>query len=122
MIKIYKYGEVAPEEIFARPESTVNVEEVVADIIADVRKNGDRALKAYCEKFDGAKLKDLEVSAEEIEAAFGIVEPEFIDILKEAADNIRAFHQKQVRNSFVISEKRPDSTCPAAPRPTPLRS
>ncbi len=105
MIKIYKYGEVAPEEIFARPESTVNVEAVVADIIADVRQNGDRALKAYCEKFDGAKLEDLEVSAEEIEAAFGIVEPEFIDILKEAADNIRAFHQKQVRNSFVISEK-----------------
>ena len=105
MIKIYKYGEVANEDIFARPESTVNVEAVVADIIADVRQNGDRALKAYCEKFDGAKLEDLEVSAEEIEAAFGIVEPEFIDILKEAADNIRAFHQKQVRNSFVISEK-----------------
>ena len=105
MIKIYKYGEVANEDIFARPESTVNVEEVVADIIADVRRNGDRALKAYCEKFDGAKLEDLEVSPEEIEAAFGIVEPEFIDILNEAADNIRAFHQKQVRNSFVMSEK-----------------
>ena len=105
MIKIYKYGEVANEDIFARPESTVNVEEVVADIIADVRKNGDRALKAYCEKFDGARLEDLEVSPEEIDAAFGIVEPEFIDILNEAADNIRAFHQKQVRNSFVMSEK-----------------
>ena len=59
MIKIYKYGEVANEDIFARPESTVNVEEVVANIIADVRRNGDRALKAYCEKFDVARLEDL---------------------------------------------------------------
>ncbi|MBQ3390584.1 MAG: histidinol dehydrogenase [Firmicutes bacterium] len=105
MIKIFKYGEVASEDIFARAESTVNVEEVVTAIIDDVKQNGDKALKAYCEKFDGATLDSLEVTPEEIDAAFGIVEPEFIEILKEAAENIREYHKRQVRNSFVMSEK-----------------
>lgn len=105
MIKIYNYGEVSNDEIFARENIAANVEQVVADIIADVRRNGDAALKAYCEKFDKAKLESLEVSAEEIDEAFTAVEPEFLDILKEAAGNIRAFHTKQVRNSFIISEK-----------------
>lgn len=105
MIKIYNYGEVSNDEIFARENIAANVEQAVADIIADVRRNGDAALKAYCEKFDKAKLESLEVSAEEIDEAFTAVEPEFLDILKEAAGNIRAFHTKQVRNSFIISEK-----------------
>ena len=59
MIRILKYGEVANDEIFARTESAVNVEGVVADIIADVRKNGDAALYKYCEKFDGANIKEI---------------------------------------------------------------
>ncbi len=105
MIKIYKYGEVSNGEIFARDNIESNVEGVVSDIISGVRANGDRALFEYCEKFDKAKLTSLEVSAEEIDEAFAAVEPEFIEILKEACENIRAFHGRQVRNSFVISEK-----------------
>ena len=105
MIKIYKYGEVSNDEIFARDNIASNVEGVVTEIIANVRHNGDAALKAYCEKFDKAKLDSLEVSAEEIEEAFASVEPEFLEILKEAAANIRSFHSKQVRNSFIINEK-----------------
>lgn len=105
MIIIYKYGEVSNDQIFARENIAANVEGVVADIISDVRINGDAALKAYCEKFDKAKLNSLEVSSEEIEEAFAAVEQDFLDILREAADNIRAFHTKQVRNSFIISEK-----------------
>ncbi len=105
MIKIYNYGQVSNEEIFARENIAANVEAVVADIIADVRKNGDKALKIYCEKFDQAKLDTLEVSEEEIREALTAVEPEFLEILKEAADNIRAFHSRQVRNSFIINEK-----------------
>ena len=56
MIKILKYGEVKAEEIFARAESAANVEEIVADIIYNVRKNGDKALFEYCEKFDKVAL------------------------------------------------------------------
>jgi len=105
MIRIYKYGEVENSEIFARENIAANVEAVVAEIIGDVRCNGDAALKKYCAKFDGANLDVLEVSGEEIQQAMEQVEPEFLQILREAAANIRQFHSKQVRNSFVISEK-----------------
>ena len=105
MIQILKYGEVPAAEVFARTEPTVNVEAVVADIIANVRSNGDKALLEYCERFDKAKLTALQVTAEEIEEAVASVEPEFLEILKKAAANIQKFHQRQVRNSFVISEE-----------------
>ena len=105
MIRIYKYGEVANSEIFSRGESKSGVEEIVSEIIASVVKRGDAALFEYCEKFDKAKLDSLEVTKEEIEEAFAAVDAEFIAIIEEAAENIRAFHKRQVRNSFVISEK-----------------
>ena len=105
MIKILKYGQVANKDIFARVEPKVNVEQIVADIIADVRENGDAALYKYCEKFDGAKLESLRVTSEEIAEAMEMVEPKFIEVLKQAAANIRKFHQKQVRNSFIINDE-----------------
>ncbi|MBP5749787.1 MAG: histidinol dehydrogenase, partial [Firmicutes bacterium] len=105
MIRIMKIGEVSPEEIFARVSPETDVQAVVSDIIADVRENGDKALYAYAKKFDKADLKSLQVSADELEEAFGSVEPEFLDVLKEAAENIRAFHSRQVRNSFIINDK-----------------
>ena len=105
MIKIMKYGQEPNSKVFARVTPTVNVEAVVADIIADVRSNGDKAVLAYNLKFDGCQLDSLLVSETEIEEAFASVEPEFLSILEQAAENIRAFHSKQVRNSFVIAEK-----------------
>ena len=104
MIRILKYGEVAMEDIFARVEPAVNVEDIVAEIIADVRKNGDKALLAYCEKFDKCRLESLQVTQQEIDEAVVAVEPEFLEILRKAAENIRAFHEKQVRNSFVMTK------------------
>ena len=105
MIKIYKYGEVSNDEIFARGNIESNVEDIVSHIIATVRADGDKALFSYCEKFDRAKLSSLEVTAQEIDEAFSAVDSQFVEILKEAAENIRTFHSRQVRNSFVISEK-----------------
>ena len=105
MIKIFKYGEVANEDIFARTSPTVNVEEIVTDIIKNVRERGDEALFEYCERFDKAKLDSLAVTDTEIDEAFASVDPEFIEILKKAAANIRKFHEKQVRNSFVINDE-----------------
>ena len=104
MIKIMKYGEVQPEEIFARGESSFDVGDIVTDIIENVKANGDKALFEYCEKFDKAKLTTLEVTSKEIEEAFSIVEPRFIEILEKAAENIRNFHKAQVRNSFILNE------------------
>ena len=104
MIKILKFGEVAAEDIFARAVPTVNVEEVVADIIDNVRKNGDRALFEYCRKFDKADLDTLAVSEKELDDAMDAVSPELIEIMKQAAANIRKFHEKQVRQSFIIND------------------
>ena len=105
MIKIMKYGEVSPEEIFARVEPVVDVTAIVTDIIANVRQNGDKALYEYCEKFDKAKLDTLLVTPEEIQEAAEAVGEEFLEILRKAAANIRKFHQKQVRNSFIINDE-----------------
>lgn len=105
MIKIYNYGEVPNSEIFARENISANVEDIVAEIIADVRKNGDEALFAYSKKFDKAELANLEVTKEEIDEALSLVDPEFISVMAEAAQNIRAFHEKQVRTCFVINDR-----------------
>ena len=105
MIRIYKYGEVANEEIFARVTPTVNVEEIVSGILENVKSRGDAALYEYCEKFDRAKLSSLAVSEEEIDEAFRTVDPKFLEVLRTAADNIRAFHERQVRNSFILNDR-----------------
>ena len=105
MIRILKYGEVANADIFARSVPEVDVQKIVADIIADVRARGDRALFEYCEKFDRVKLDALEVTPAEMDAALSQVEPDFIDVLHTAAANIRQFHEKQVRSSFIITER-----------------
>ena len=105
MIKIINYKDIDPSEILERKENVFNVADAVTEIIKEVRKNGDSALYEYSKRFDKVELSSLEVSAEEIEKAFSLVEPEFVEILKEAKENIYAFHSRQVRNSFLISEK-----------------
>ena len=105
MITILKYGEVSRDEIFARTEPTVNVEATVAEIIKNVRENGDRALFEYCERFDKARLESLLVSEAEIEEAMSLVEPKFLDILSRAAANIYAYHEKQSRRGFEIRKE-----------------
>ncbi len=105
MIKIMKYGDVPNEEIFKRAVPEFDVAGTVSEIIKNVRENGDKALLDYTEKFDKVRPETLAVSEEEIEEAVGKVDPEFLEILKEAAENIKKFHQKQVRNSFIINDE-----------------
>ena len=105
MIKIMKYGQVHADEVFARVEPTFNVTDIVTEIIANVRKNGDNALFEYCEKFDKAKLAALQVTKAEIDEAVVSMDPDFIAILEKAAANIRKFHSRQVRNSFIINDE-----------------
>ena len=104
MMKIYRYGEVSNDEIFARPDMKTGVEDVVADIIANVRAKGDEALFEYCRKFDQADLDTLEVSEAEIDEAFDVI-GDFRRVLERAAANITKFHEKQLRNSFIINDE-----------------
>ncbi len=105
MIKILKSGEASRDEIFNRTAKAANVGETVSKIIENVRNRGDEALRDYTEKFDGAHLESLEVSDDEINDALMNVDPEFLGVMCEAADNISAFHKNQVRSGFVISDK-----------------
>ena len=105
MIKIYRYSEVNKDEIFSRTKMPTGVENIVRDIIDNVKTNGDKALLEYNRKFDKADTDELEVSPEEIQAAYDSTDPELIQVMEEAAQNIRDFHSHQKRNSFIISEK-----------------
>ena len=105
MIPIYEYGQVPNSEIFARDNIASNVEGAVTEILAQVAARGDEALREYTLRFDKADLTNLEVTKAEIDEAFAAVEPEFVAILEQAAANIRAFHEKQRRNSFVVADQ-----------------
>ena len=105
MIRIYEYGTVSDKDIFARTSSSQDVSGIVAPIIADVRARGDRALRDYTRKFDGVEITGVEVPRTEIDAAHAAMDKAFIAVLEKAADNIRSYHSRQKRESFVISEQ-----------------
>ena len=105
MIKIYDCAQVGEEEIFARENPTANVAEAVADIIATVRQKGDAALYEYARRFDKVELTALAVTEAELDQAFAAVDEDFIAVLRQAAANIRAFHEKQVRNGFLLERQ-----------------
>ena len=105
MIRIMKYGEVPNSEIFLRNMPTMNVTDTVAEILRNVRERGDEALREYTEKFDHTRLESLVVTEEEMREALDEVDPDFMRILRRAAENIRKFHSRQVRNSFIINDE-----------------
>ena len=84
------------------PNSYGQYEQTVAAIIENVRENGDSALFSYTEQFDKVKLtKDtIEVTKEEIEEAYGLVDEKLLEIVRKSLKNIREFHEKQKRNSW----------------------
>lgn len=105
MIRTYEYGTVSDKDIFARTSSSQDVSGIVAPIIADVRARGDQALRDYTRKFDGVEITGVEVPRTEIDAAHAAMDKAFIGVLEKAADNIRSYHSRQKRESFVISER-----------------
>ena len=107
MIKILEYDEASEDEILARAPAVVgeDVTAAVAEILRDVRDNGDAALLKYCEKFDGARLTSLEATPEEMEQAEREVSPDFLRVLTRAADNIRRFHERQLREGFILTDE-----------------
>ena len=106
MIRRYRLSEMSIDQILCRDiRAERNVDAIVDEIIADVRANGDEALRRYAEKFDRAKLDALEVTAEEIDAAFSRMDAKFLETLTLARDNIREFHRHQLHENFVITGK-----------------
>lgn len=104
MIEIKKYDGQTAEELFGkRDEITYNVEEKVKEIIADVRANGDAALRKYAAKFDGYTGGGLEVSPSEIDEAFAKIDEKYVQTLKNSIKNIEAFHLRQKRVGFEIN-------------------
>lgn len=88
-----------------REDEGSGVQEVVADIISDVRSRGDEALRDYTEKFDGAAPRVLELSEHELDWGFRQADPQLVEILFQAAQRIETFHRKQVRSSFLQNEE-----------------
>lgn len=105
MIRIMDYSDTSNDEIFSREMTSTGLEETVAEIIADVKENGDKALFKYCEKFDNTVTDCLEVSEDEVGEAFDSVDKDLIEVMKKARENIYDYHKHQVKNSFVIAEK-----------------
>ncbi len=104
MIRRFRLSEMSIDQILCRDiRAEKNVDAIVDEIIADVRANGDQALRRYAERFDHAKLDALEVSVEEIDAAFTRVDEAFLETLALARDNIREFHRHQLHENFVIT-------------------
>ena len=103
MIKIINIENAAKEDILTRDiKLESGVEAIVADIIRNVRENGDKALKEYALKFDKAEIENLRVTAEEIEAAYNSEDKALIETIELAKENITAFHKKQLRSGFEI--------------------
>ena len=104
MIKIINIENAAKEDILTRDiKLESGVEAIVADIIKNVRENGDAALKEYSLKFDKAEIENLRVTAKEIEAAYQSEDPALIETLEKAKKNIWNFHEKQLRKGFEIN-------------------
>ena len=89
------------------PSSYGEYEQTVASIVNDVRNNGDAALFSYTKKFDGVDITadTIKVGQEEIDEAYAAVDPELLDVIRKALKNIRAFHEKQKRNSWFDAKE-----------------
>ena len=105
MIRILKESETKREAIFAREDPVGSVEEPVREIIAQIRAKGDEALKRYTKEFDGVDITSVEVGQGAIDEGFRMADPMLVDILYRASERVAAFHQHQVRNSFLVNEE-----------------
>lgn len=96
------------EDLLKRsPNNYDEYQEKVNEILADVRKNGDKAVFEYTRKFDRAELTPdtLYVTEEEIKEAYEKVDSELIEVMKKSIQNIRDYHEKQVRNSWFSTRE-----------------
>lgn len=106
MIEIVAAKDMELKDILSRDaEKAEDVSQAVDKILENVRLFGDKALREYALQFDGARLEALEVTAEELQGGWEAVDARFRETLALARQNIAAFHEKQVRQNFVMAEQ-----------------
>ena len=106
MIRLFEFDKVSDADILTRAilaEEDVNA--AVDAVLAAVRTEGDAALRRYEKQVDGAELDGLFVTEEELDAAWAQVDPALLETLRQAADNIRAFHSRQRHEGFVLADR-----------------
>ena len=104
MIKILKKGEYVLDDVLIRDRSGRDVSQVVSEIVFGVKMGGDPTLKNYTKTLDGADVKDLELTKEEIDAAVAEVSADVMETLQEAADRIAFYHKAQLKEGYVLEE------------------
>lgn len=105
MIKILDYQNLSKQQIFARTSPTQNVQGAVEEIINTVATQGDKALIDYAKRFDGVALTQIKVTQQEIDQAYSTVDQNLIAIMQQAYQNVKLFHQKQLRQGFEIKNQ-----------------
>ena len=106
MIPIYEADRLDPETLLNRDIRTEeDVSAAVDEILEAVRFQGDAAVREYTERFNGAALDRFEVTREEIDAAWDGLDGDFRETLRLSADNIRRFHETQVRRDTVLTDR-----------------
>ena len=108
-MQIYQTCDKSDEKLYAllrerAKKTSTDITEKVAAVIEDVKKNKDEALFRYSELFDHVKLSKIEMDEEEIQAALSKVPKELTEALKKAAENIRAYHEKQLGAGYEIGD------------------
>ena len=103
MIRIFDKESLGDRSILKRcSEPDPKITASVSEIIAKVRAEGDKALREYSMRFDGACPECLELPKEELENAANMVQPELLDVIREAAKRIERYHRAQIKSSYVV--------------------
>ena len=108
MLRLFDLSKSSEEEvleIIENREEDLDVINDVKNILDEVKRNKDKALRKYNELYDKVDIYDLKVSKEEIDEAFNLVEEEFINALKASIKNIKAYHEKQLKNGYTITNE-----------------
>jgi histidinol dehydrogenase len=113
LIRVLKYGTKAAEERLeriSRRNLIFDKEHIdkVSSILEAVKETGDKAVKHFTKKFDGVTIKQFKVQKQELDVALKSVDRKFTEVLLEAIDNVRRYHERQKQNSWFIHE--PDGT------------
>ena len=111
-MRILKLNEETKSELLnnllnRNPGSYTQYEETVNAIIDNVKKNKDKALFDYTLQFDKCEITadTIKVTREEIDYAYTQLDSEFIEVMKKSAENIRVFHEKQKRNTWIETKE-----------------
>src|SRR5574344_1531106 len=104
MIKICDFDTLSGNELIIRHNGGKDISAAVKEIIDTVKRDKDKALLFYAEKFDKARLTSLAVSENEFSEAEKVLDAKLKRVLETAAANIRSFHEKQVRTGFALTE------------------